>query len=142
MLDPIFGANNFRNEIIWCYDTAGRTDRVFNKKHDSIFWYSKSHKYSFVMPRIPHKACVFRHTDENGRRYRENTTSNNGKTYRYYYYEDERRMMNDWWSDLCTIASGARERNQYPTQKPEKLLERIILASTLEDINEYSLRPI
>lgn len=131
LLDGIFGRENFRNEIVWGYDSAGRSKRVFNEKHDVILFYTKQDAYTFLMPRVPHiDQKSFCHTDADGRRYRERTNSNNGKTYRYY--QDEGRGMNDWWTDLAVIPQNAAERLGYPTQKPRALLERIIKASTNE----------
>ena len=42
MLDDVFDEKNFINEIIWCYDVGGKSDKRFARKHDNIFWYSKS----------------------------------------------------------------------------------------------------
>ncbi len=47
MMDDVFGANNFRNEIVWCYETGGIPKKDFSRKHDIIFRYTKSNKYIF-----------------------------------------------------------------------------------------------
>lgn len=44
-MDLIFGANNFQNEIIWCFKTGGATERRFGRKHHIIFFYSKTVDY-------------------------------------------------------------------------------------------------
>ena len=47
MMDSIFGAENFRNEIVWSYRTGGSSNKCFSKKHDIILFYSKSNNYKF-----------------------------------------------------------------------------------------------
>lgn len=47
VLDTIFGKDNFRNEIAWCYGSGGASKSHFSKKHDTIFFYTKSKQYTF-----------------------------------------------------------------------------------------------
>ena len=57
MLDEVFGRVNFRNEIIWAYDYGGRSKKIWSRKHDTIFWYSKTSdfKYNYnAIDRIPY----------------------------------------------------------------------------------------
>lgn len=134
MLDDIFGKSNFRNEIIWCYNIGGKSKECFAQKHDNIFWYSKTDTYFF-----DGKACgVPRETgtksfggkigtDENGRRYQDKKAKS-GKYYRYYL--DDPKIPEDWWVGINSIQSQSKERIGYPTQKPEKLIERIIQCAT------------
>lgn len=137
VMDAVFSAIYFRNEIIWYYPFAGRSKKWFPKKHDVIFWYSKSSKYIFndtsPLVRVPitDKSVIhnYRYTDENGRRYREDPRKS-GKTYRYYL--DDGKLPEDVWVDIPSLHFELKERLGYPTQKPEKLLERIIAASTNE----------
>ncbi|OQY26960.1 MAG: hypothetical protein B6244_12055 [Candidatus Cloacimonetes bacterium 4572_55] len=151
ILDKIFGEKNFRNEIIWIYDTAGRTKKNFNRKHDNIFWYSKnSKKWTFngnvKGVGIERKASNHMRLgeDKNGRKFYEKTDKNTGKVYRWYL--DKFKIRNDCWKDIKAMNSepadiiflnalnrGAKERIGYPTQKPEALLERIILVSSDEN---------
>ena len=61
ILDAVFGHQNFRNEIIWCYTGPGSPNmRQFNRKHDDIFWYSKGDEWIFNREavRIPHKKPI------------------------------------------------------------------------------------
>lgn len=142
ILDGIFGENNFINEIIWCYNTAGRGKKRFAKKHDTIFFYSKDDKkYSFYgkSVAIPMKAGRESfggrlETDDKGRKYRlvYGTKNSQGKTKYYKYYLDEGKIPEDWWIDINAIQSQDKERLGYPTQKPVALLERIIKATTKE----------
>ena len=118
VLDAIFGAENFRNEIVWFYKTGGASQRHFARKHDLIFFYSKSERYifhalkekSYMMHRYGFKKSEFLH-DERGE-------------YTWVY-------MKDVW-DLPALGSADAQRLGYPTQKPEALLERIIQASSDE----------
>lgn len=118
LLDAIFGAENFRNEIVWFYKTGGASQRHFARKHDLIFFYSKSERYifhalkekSYMMHRYGFKKSEFLH-DERGE-------------YTWVY-------MKDVW-DLPALGSADAQRLGYPTQKPEALLERIIQASSDE----------
>ena len=133
LMDGIFGRKNFINEIVWTYKYGGRGKKSFGKKHDTILFYQKSSKGFFNLDavRIPHEKkslkLNFRHTDENGRRYRTGTWKN-GKEYRYY--ADEGRTLDDTWVDINSLHQADAERVGYPTQKPIALYERIIKASS------------
>ena len=133
VLDQVFGIKNFRNEITWCYETGGRAKKHFPKKHDTIFWYSKTSNYNFFydqvsLPRDPSTMHEPIFEDKEGRKYQRNIKE--GKEYRYYL--DNGVLPNDWWTDVKALNPAAKERLGYPTQKPEALLERIIKASSNE----------
>ena len=132
MCDTIFGHNNFRNEIVWCYETAGKSKRQFSKKHDTILFYSKSSNWTFNIKEIsiPRKRNKHMRTgiDEQGREYEEKTDRKSGKIYRWYF--DEGRLPLDYWVDIPFMNREESQRLGYPTQKPEALLERIIKASS------------
>lgn len=145
ILDEIFGKENFVNEIIWCYTQGGRPVDGFPNKHDNIFFYTKV-KNNFILNKedikIPYdlysekSSSSFTKIDEDGRKYKEVYGSDKKKLYRYY--EDEGKNTYDWWSDIPKITGRAAvsqntELVGYETQKPEKLLERIIKASSNED---------
>lgn len=142
-MDKIFGYDNLLNEIVWGYSHGGRSGKTFGKKHDIIFWYRKGKKWLFNSkdPRIRIKmksgSMSFGgklRTDEDGRQYRlvYGTKTKEGKTKYYKYYLDEGKVPEDYWTDINSIQSQSPERIGYPTQKPEKLLERIIAATTDE----------
>ncbi len=140
-LDKIFGYDNFRNEIVWYYAQGGKSKKHFARKHDTIFWYSK-HKQDYLfdekavrLPFTPHKQDKTGKNyggrmgvDEKGREYVEKWGTGKKKLYRYYL--DEGKLPEDVWSDIQSIQSAANERIGYPTQKPEELLKRVILASS------------
>ena len=141
IMDQIFGMKNFRNEIVWCYSHGGRSGNNFGKKHDILLRYSKSKKWIFNSKdvRIEMKSGKETfggrlETDENGRKYRlvYGTKNAKGETRYYKYYLDEGKVPEDWWIDINSLQSGVAERLGYPTQKPLKLLERIIKASSNE----------
>ena len=141
VLDDIFGANNFLNEIVWCYSHGGKSTKRFGRKHDCIFWYSSSGGYVFNGDdvRIEMKSGKESfggrlETDEDGRKYRlvYGTKNSKGETRYYKYYLDRGKVPEDYWTDINSLQSGVDERLGYPTQKPEALLERIIKASSNE----------
>ena len=128
LLDGVFGKDNFRNEIVWHYNTGGASRRHFSRKHDTIFYYAKSSACRFNTQREAYREDAtdhFKETDDQGRAYRIRTLG--GKDYRYY--KDEGRVCHDVW-DINTLNAVAKERTGYPTQKPAVLAERIIRAST------------
>jgi DNA modification methylase len=134
-MDNIFGRNNFRNEIIWCYSIGGKSKKMFGRKHDTIFFYTKGKEYVFNekdirIPRKP-KTHMKLGRDPNGREFQEKKDPKTGKVYRYYV--DEGKIPEDYWLDIETLNREDRERIGYPTQKPTKLLERIIKASSKQD---------
>ena len=124
LLDEIFGPNRLVNELIWRYglgNAAGR--RSFARKHDTILFYAKSDRYVFNRlrgPVTPAMEAKYRHEDGQGRYM---------LSYGRKRYLQGGKPLESVW-DIPTLAPTARERVGYPTQKPEALLERIILAST------------
>ncbi|MFH1854913.1 MAG: DNA methyltransferase [bacterium] len=131
LMDSVFGANNFVNEIVWHYHTGGASQTHFSRKHDILLYYSKEGRNrAFNVQREPYreeKTQHFTKVDEDGRPYRVRIIG--GKD--YIYYLDEGRICHDVW-DISALNAFAHERLGYPTQKPEALLERIILASSSE----------
>jgi len=143
MLDAVFHAPGagFRNEIVWCYSHGGRSRRWFGRKHDTIFFYTKSAEYHFdssavrVEMRSGKQSFGGRlETDAEGREYRlvYGTRNGKGETRYYKYYLDQGKAPEDWWADINSLQASSAERVGYPTQKPEALLERIIRACSRE----------
>ena len=117
-MDAIFGHRNFRNEIVWFYKTGGTSKRRFSRKHDTIFFYSKSDAYTFVPQKeksyLAHKygfSNVTIEQDEKG----------------FYTMVG----MRDVW-DIPALRGNQPENTGSPDQKPLALYERIILASSNE----------
>ena len=110
LLDDIFGAAQFRNEIIWAYDFGGRSRRQWPRKHDNILWYARSDEWTFNrddIDRLPYMAPGLVGPEKAAR----------GKL-----------PTDVWW--MTIVPTSGRERTGYPTQKPLRLLERIIRASS------------
>lgn len=115
LMDEIFGEGNFRNEIIWCYAGGGISKKDFPKKHDVIYRYSKNSIYKYYPQLRPYSETG------SGRR------SDGSK-----YDKEAGTPHNDWWVDISTENTQSKIHTGYPTQKPEKLLERIIKSSSDE----------
>lgn len=116
VMDEIFGRSNFVNEIVWTYKSGGSSRKSFSKKHDVLLVYSKSHGYKFNP-------------------LTEKSYNRDYKPYRFKdvkEYRDEKgwytlvNMKDVWNIDMVGRTSG--ERTGYATQKPEKLMERIVEA--------------
>jgi DNA modification methylase len=122
ILDKLFGENNFRNEIIWCYNGPSNLKSSFPNKHDTIFRYSKSNDFIFNSEDTL-KRRTYRETQKKGIKFQ-------GKNYDEYL---KGKVPFDWWDDIPSGGQISRkELIGYPTQKPEALLERIILTSSNE----------
>ena len=130
LLDEVFGAENFVNEIIWCYYGPGSPGmKQFNRKHDNIFWYSKSKgKWIFNADdiRVPHD---------------EKTTGNfkeglkgSGFIAGDYSLADG-KIPEDWWEMAIAgrYPNDGIKRVGYTTEKPFKLLERIISTASRKE---------
>ena len=123
MLDELLGADNFLNEIIWRYRSGGRSGRWFARKHDTILFYAgRAGRHRFNRLRgEPYRTqdLLF---DDDGRPYKSTRQG------RVYFHRDG-GVLSDVW-DIPFLSTVSKERTSYPTQKPEALLERIILASS------------
>ena len=132
MMDEVFGENNFMNEIIWTYQTGGRARKYFSRKHDMILFYRKGPAYRFYIENVPisrtdaRRNHMKRQVDKDGRVYR--TIKSGGKVYKYY--DDDPVYPGDVWDDVSHLQQKDPQRTGYDTQKPLKLLERIVLCST------------
>jgi len=120
LLDEIFGQERLLNEIIWVYHGPSPIRSAFNRKHDTILVYTKSDEYVFNVddvrqPYDPSTVKTFASSSKAG----------------FGKVPDLKRgkVPEDWWY-FPVVARLHKERTGYPTQKPEALLERIILASS------------
>lgn len=110
LLDEVFGPERFLNEIVWAYDYGGRPRDRWPRKHDNILWYTKSDEWTFNIDRIdriPYMAPGLVGEEKAAR----------GKL-----------PTDTWW--MTIVPTNSKERTGYPTQKPLKLLERIVVASS------------
>ena len=121
-MDAIFGAKNFRNEIVWCYTGPSNTKRWFPRKHDTIFFYAKSDAapFNYKDLRIPY---VKLDTGKTSGIFKQAATLDaKGKVPEDYWLEDR--------DGMTPVGRKANERIGSPDQKPLPLYERIILASS------------
>jgi site-specific DNA-methyltransferase (adenine-specific) len=120
VLDAIFGATRFQNEIIWWYhDPSGKSVTRFMRKHDVIFFYAgEKHTFNVDAVRTPYAES----TAQAGRR----GTISFGRPTKTHALG---RLPEDVW-EIPIVNSMAKERVGYPTQKPLALLEKIVLASS------------
>jgi len=125
IMDEIFGKENFRNEIVWCYSGGGIPQNEFPNKHDIILWYTKANSWVFNIQYRPYSDG----TVQRGR------TKVKG-VYAEIGLRPEGTPVNDWWTDIPKITSPTDyEKLYFPTQKSEALLERIIkVASNKGDL--------
>lgn len=178
ILDTIFDARNFRNEIVWQRTNVHSDSKTWSNVSDTIFFYTKSSIFTWNPVYLPHSeqhlASKYRHSEPDGRAYtlsdmtspnprpnmmyewRGHASPPNGWRYsqetmaqldaegRIWYPDDKskrprlKRYLNEMagrlvanvWTDIPPINSQAQERLGYPTQKPQALLERILLASS------------
>lgn len=110
LMNRVFEGGTFVNEIIWAYDYGGRGRDRWPQKHDVIFWYAKSQQWTFnydVAERIPYMAPGLVGAEKATR----------GKL-----------PTDVWWTTI--VPTNGAEKTGYPTQKPEKLLQRIIETCT------------
>jgi len=131
-MDEIFGSQNFQNEIIWMF--TGGTDRGkgFARKHNNIYFYSKSESFTFnpIYEQFAESTIArFNKVDELGRRFKENTLADGRKT--ITFMKEEGKISPDYWN-MPIVNRTYDESVGYPTQKPEQLLHRIITASSNE----------
>lgn len=133
IMDEVFGVNHFRNEIIWSYSTLGRPNDRFAQKHDTIFAYGKTEQTFFNVEdaKVPYTEeyirSHFRDVDEEGRQCRKRFDAGKWRT----YYPDSGMIPNDVW-DIPYENSMSKNRLDYPTQKPEALLERLIKSASVK----------
>ncbi len=140
--DRVFGRGAFLGEVIWAPGNGSRGARGFSVTHQTLLLYMRAAAerrdvvYNSTDPELREPFAVtslamhFTNTDVDGRKYRERTIA--GKAYRYY--ADEGRRLGSVWTDIPAMVANTplrREGTGYPTQKPERLLERIVRASSL-----------
>lgn len=140
ILDEIFGSSpqadgpGFKNEIIWHYQSGGRTQKFYARKHDTLLLYSKSAHYCFHGERVSERRGAQKRNHmrkEVAPDGRITWTIRSGNK-RYTYNEDSLMTPSDVWSDISHLHQRDPERTTYATQKPEALLERVLLASSEE----------
>ena len=130
VMDEVFGKERFLNNIVWSFNTRTMTSTWFAKKHNALLFYSRTggHFFNVDAVRVPHKQeslIQYDKIDEDGRRYKQQSAG--ART----YLNELGQPCPDVW-DIQILGSRDVERNGYETQKPEKLLDRVIQASCPE----------
>ena len=124
LMDCIFGAQRFRNEIVWCYTGPSAVAKDFPRKHDIILRYVKGSDWTFndMDVRLPYTMRYAKVRGVHGayRGFGSRTRHAQGK------------IPTSWWADnsLSNVSAWKREITGYPTQKPTALYRRIVLASS------------
>lgn len=131
-LDRVFGRGCFAGELIWCYAVGGKSRRGFGKKHDTILWYGRTPEWTFHADavKVPRRGGSHMRVvlGDDGTPVQEKTDRRTGRVYRYPVAAG--KVPEDWWTDIETLNHSDRERTGWPSQKPERLVERILRATT------------
>ena len=139
MMDEIFGADNFQNEIIWAYPAASvKTRNFFIRSYDIILFYTKTQDYVFnddpnIYMEYSNRVKNALKKDEKGIYYYRGGSHNGKKLSRKVYITHDGIFPRDVWNDIPYIRANTMEYQGFSTQKPELLLKRIILASSNEN---------
>ncbi len=128
VLDDVFGVDNYRNEIIWWYLWGGRGKTQWNRKHDYILFYSKTKKWNFNFLEVLDSHNLMTEGSKNRLNYAGAMVTSKSQSSEI---AEDKVLPSDTWY-IATINAMAKEKENYPTQKPEALLERIIKASSNE----------
>lgn len=126
IMDEVFGQDNFRNEIIWWYLWGGRGKTQWNSKHDNLLFYSKSSKWTFNYMDVLDDHTLMTEGSKNRLNYAGAMVTTKSESSEI---PSNKVLPSDTWY-IATINAMAKEKENYPTQKPEKLLEKIIMASS------------
>jgi len=156
LLDEIFGEENFLNEVIWAYRGMSVSESHYTRRHDSILFYKKGNNHTFNWQDITDEFTdvtkkKYKHKDEKGRQFRlhgrnisgspiQNHTDielkwlkSNPELCRVDYLDEKKGTKPKDWIIMDYLNVMSKERVDYPTQKPEALIERIIKASSNEN---------
>ncbi len=148
LMDEVFGEDNFRNEIVWCYKTSLRaSENKFGKDHDLIFFYAldETHQIHPDKSDFPSSESTIKrwgpYADEDGFVSNKHFAGSNSTIINT---EDESKGFNinngiprDWWEISANVSKGNTDEvisGKYATQKPSEILERIIKASSDESM--------
>jgi DNA modification methylase len=156
LLDEIFGEENFLNEIIWAYRGMSVSQNHYTRRHDSILFYKKGNNHTFNWQDITDEFTdvtkkKYKHKDEKGRQFRLHGRNINGSPIQNHtdvelkwlksnpelcrvdYLDEKKGTKPKDWIVMDYLNVMSEERVDYPTQKPEALIERIIKASSNEN---------
>lgn len=128
--DDLFGFKQFQNEIIWYFRGGGVSKSRFARRHHSIFFYTKGKKWIFNIDplRQPYSEDTLERTKYKARAFRNRST----KVYDQWEPNIKGKHPDDVITDIQPEMPSSKARRGYPTQKPYKLLERLILGASKE----------
>lgn len=160
IMDEVFGAENFKSEIIWERTFNSGSSKALARKFpmntDTIFYYTKTSNYTFNKQYKPYSEGALKRydkVDEHGRRFKWNPMKTYSEeklnrlieqgeakiiptskypVYKHYLDASKGTAIDNLWNDIQGIGTFSQEREDYPTQKPETLLQRIINTSSNE----------
>jgi adenine specific DNA methylase Mod len=157
VLDELFGRNNYMNTIVWLRDSAAKgakkTSKQWSREADFIVVFRKSDSaiYNSVYKEELTETQLreYMYQDPDGRKFKKVTlgdyseksieefrsqnliyTTSSGREYKKYYLDEAKFAIGSIWTDIVNLSKGQKEQLDFPTQKPEALLERIINASS------------
>ena len=139
IMDEIFGKENFQNSLIWAYPAASaKTRRFFIRSFDTILFYTKSNDYTFnddpeIYMEYSDRVKFALKEDDKGMFYYRGGSHNGIKLSQKVYVTNKGIFPRDVWTDIPYIRANTMEYQAFSTQKPERLLKRIILASSNKD---------
>ena len=139
MLDEVFGYNNFKNEIIWHFNTIGGNANKYEKSHETLFWYTKSKDYYFDKDQVrqPYSEKLIKQAvvDDDGRLVYSRGMGRDGEKLnrkRKSTINPLGKSPPDVWTDIMKYNPPKGEKTGHPTQKPEAILDKIIKSTTRE----------
>jgi DNA modification methylase len=131
LMDEVFGRENFKNEIVWRYRRWPSKSKIFQRMHDVLLWYSKSekeHDWTQLYEELSESSIK-----QWKRKRRIDQTTTKGTRYSITAKDESPGVpMSDVW-EISEITAPFGEYTGFPTQKPEKLVERIIVALSKEN---------
>ncbi len=127
LMDSVFGRAQHRNEIVWCYSRpSAPKQRQLSRLHDTIHWYSNGGEWTFNPNDIRQPYAA-------GSRSREGYAATASKVADGAVQLDARGKFPESWIYIPPLKGNAREYCGYPTQKPLRLLERIVKGGSNRD---------
>ena len=124
LMDEVFGRENFRNNIVWCYTGPSGSNNFLPRKHDDILYYSKTENNEYHIQYIKHKSGVH----NSGQVFGNTDTDENFKA----EAEAQGKKLEDFWLDIYSTDRYRSEMLNFVGQKPEALIERILNIGTSE----------
>lgn len=124
MVDGILGRENFQNEIVWAYSGPSANERHLPRKHNVLLWWG--------VGEYPYNPLLVPYTDM--------AEPWHGDALDEVFYKERGKLIEDWWVDIPPFSKSEKGGKSYPTQKPLKLLNRVV--SMFSDPGDLVLDPM